>query len=207
MQQLGGRPPAARPTVQDSTVSPQRKSGTDVKSRPAPCLHSLPFRSLIKFHSPIRESPVLGIPGPQTSGDTGGFGTFAATSGPKIVITFALSAIRASCRRLSAQLLHIRAHLVQSVQSVAIDQASEASPPRSTSRREAPRYSREQTCWFPAGMLLVCFWYAAGMLLVCYWYAASSRHSGELPATFRPTVAYPSSSGPERSVGGNRPSF
>ncbi len=47
----------------------------------------------------------------------------------------------------------------------------------------------------------------AGSLLVCCWYAASSRHSGELPATFRPTVAYPSSSGPERSVGGNRPSF
>ncbi len=52
---------------------------------------------------------------------------------------------RASCPRLPAQLLHISAHLVQSVQSVKPGHTSLPPPPRNASEFRAPRYSREQT--------------------------------------------------------------
>ncbi len=51
---------------------PQRKFGTDVKFRPATCLHSLPFRSLIKSHSPFPNQGMYwapqGIPHPRVGG-------------------------------------------------------------------------------------------------------------------------------------------
>ncbi len=49
-----------------------------------------------------------------------------------------------SCRRFSAQLLNIRAHLVQSIQSVKSVHLFVTSPPRNASERTAPRYSRER---------------------------------------------------------------
>ena len=56
-----------------------------------------------------------------------------------------LLSVPMSCRRLSAQLLHIRAHLVQRIQSVKSGHTYVPSPPRSDPWEEAPRYSREQT--------------------------------------------------------------
>jgi len=49
-----------------------------------------------------------------------------------------------SCRRLSAQLLNIRAHLVQSVESAKPYHRYVPSPLRNASERPAPRYSHER---------------------------------------------------------------